>query len=84
MGGFRPGIERIVKRTPVPVVPLALRGLYGSFFSRMGGAAMSKPTRLLTRFWSEVELIAAEPVPAEAVCAGNLRDTVLRLRGARK
>ena len=81
---FRPGIERIVQRNPVPVVPMALRGLYGSFFSRMGGAAMSKPLRLLTRFWSEVELVAADPVPAAGVCAEALRDSVLDLRGNRK
>ena len=81
VGEFRPGIERMVQRNPVPVVPMALRGLYGSFFSRMGGAAMSKPGRLLTRFWSEVELVAAEPVPADAVRAADLRDTVIRLRG---
>ncbi len=81
---FRPGIERIVKRNPVPVVPMALRGLYGSFFSRMGGAAMTKPLRLLTRFWSEVELIAADPVPAEGVRAEALRNTVLNLRGEHK
>ena len=31
---FRPGIERIVAETPVPVVPMALHGLWGSFFSR--------------------------------------------------
>ncbi len=84
VGEFRPGIERIVERTPVPVVPMALRGLYGSFFSRMGGAAMSKPLRLLTRFWSELELIAADPVPAEGVRAEALREIVLELRGDEK
>src|SRR5262249_40946815 len=40
---FRGGISRIVESTPVPVVPLALRGLWGSFFSRKDGAAMSRP-----------------------------------------
>lgn len=30
---------RILEETPVPVVPIALRGLWGSFFSRRGGAA---------------------------------------------
>ncbi len=84
LGQFRPGIERIVKRTPVPVVPMALRGLYGSFFSRKDGAAMSKPARLLSRFWSDVELVAAEPVAAEGVRAEGLRGVVLELRGDRK
>ncbi|HEX4924100.1 MAG TPA: MFS transporter, partial [Bdellovibrionales bacterium] len=50
---FRPGIERILKETPVPVVPMALDGLWGSFFSRKGGNALRKPFR---RFWSRVSL----------------------------
>ena len=33
---FKNGIRRIVDRTPVRVVPMALRGLWGSFFSRKG------------------------------------------------
>jgi hypothetical protein len=31
---FRKGIEHIVARTPVPVVPMGLSGLWGSLFSR--------------------------------------------------
>ncbi|WP_218188173.1 MFS transporter [Desulfosarcina cetonica] len=36
---FRPGIERMIARDPVPVVPLALKGLWGSFFSHRNGRA---------------------------------------------
>lgn len=36
---FRPGLKRILEETPVLVVPVALRGLWGSFFSRADGAA---------------------------------------------
>ncbi|MGH8699138.1 MAG: 1-acyl-sn-glycerol-3-phosphate acyltransferase, partial [Burkholderiales bacterium] len=39
---FRPGIQRIIDETPVPVVPMALRGLWGSSFSRMRGGAMAR------------------------------------------
>ncbi|HEY6892805.1 MAG TPA: MFS transporter, partial [Rhodanobacteraceae bacterium] len=35
---FRPGIERILATRPVPVVPIALRGLWGSVFSRKDSA----------------------------------------------
>jgi hypothetical protein len=42
---FRPGVTRILERDPVPVVPIALQGLWGSFFSRRGGAAMTRPFR---------------------------------------
>src|SRR3989449_1291895 len=52
LGAFRPGIERVIQRTPVPVVPMALRGLWGSFFSRVDGRAMRRPFR---RFWSRIE-----------------------------
>ncbi|MFL6581228.1 MAG: MFS transporter [Burkholderiales bacterium] len=34
IGAFRPGVMRILERTPVPVVPMALSGLWRSIFSR--------------------------------------------------
>ena len=78
LGPFRPGIERIVERTPVPVVPVALRGLWGSFFSRVDGRAMRRPFR---RFWSRIECVCGEPTPAAQVTAAALRERVLALRG---
>ena len=75
---FRPGIEEIAQRSGAPVVPMALRGLWGSFFSRKDGAAMLKFPR---RFWSRIELAAAAPVPATAVNASTLEATVAALRG---
>lgn len=81
LNDFRPGIENIVRRTPVPVIPIALRGLFGSFFSRKDGDAMSKPLRLLTRFWSKIELVGAPPVPPDKLSAPALKQTVAALRG---
>ncbi len=76
---FKPGITRILARTPVPVVPLALRGLWGSFFSRIDGRAMSRPARL--RPWRKVALVGgAVVVPAEAT-PEFLQQTVQALRG---
>ena len=77
---FRPGIERIVKRNPVPVIPLALRGLWGSFFSHKHGKAM---TRFPQRFWSRIELVAGWPVMPAMVTAEGLHHTVMMLRGDR-
>ncbi len=31
LGEFRPGVEKILERNPVPVIPMALKGLWGSF-----------------------------------------------------
>jgi len=74
---FKPGIEKIIKRNPVPVIPLALRGMWGSFFSHQRGKAL---TRLPRRFWSKVEIHTGEPVPPKAVLADDLRRRVLALR----
>jgi 1-acyl-sn-glycerol-3-phosphate acyltransferase len=76
---FRSGIKRIVDRTPVPVVPLALRGLWGSFFSRKDGPAMSRPSHL--RPFSRIALAADQPVRAELVTPEGLQARVLALRG---
>ena len=76
---FRTGTARILERTPVPVVPMALKGLYGSFFSRRGGAAMTRPFR--RGFFSQIALEVAPPMaPAEAT-PESLRARVQSLRG---
>jgi hypothetical protein len=76
---FRPGVTRILERTPVPVVPMALRGLWGSFFSRKDGAAMTKPWRL--RPFAKIALAAGAPVAAAAATPETLHASVLALRG---
>jgi 1-acyl-sn-glycerol-3-phosphate acyltransferase len=75
---FRPGVERIVARRPVPVVPLALRGLWGSFFSRAHGEPMTKLPR---RIGAKVELVADEPIAASCVSIVELRTRIAALRG---
>jgi len=76
---FRPGLERILAQRPVPVVPLALRGLWGSIFSRRDSAL--RRARLPRRFWARIELVAGAPVrPAEATAA-VLEAKVRELRG---
>jgi hypothetical protein len=77
---FRPGVTRILAETPVPVVPVALRGLWGSFFSRQGGAAMTRPWR--TRPFRKIELVAGEAVAAAAATPEALQAKVQELRGA--
>src|SRR6266705_2053890 len=78
---FRPGVRRIVDRTPVPVVPLALRGLWGSFFSRHEGPAMTRWSRIVRRIFSRISLVAAPAVPPHEVTLEGLYSTVLQLRG---
>ncbi|WP_166252870.1 MFS transporter [Marinobacter salicampi] len=75
---FRSGVEAIVQRYPVVVVPMALKGLWGSFFSHAGGQAMRHWPR---RFWSRIELRAGQPVAPENVTAQALEERVRELRG---
>ncbi|QDE37955.1 MFS transporter [Luteibacter pinisoli] len=76
---FRPGIDRILARRPLPVVPLALRGMWGSIFSRRDGAL--RRARLPRRFWSRVELVGGAALPAGAASASVLEARVSELRG---
>ncbi|HRP95147.1 MAG TPA: MFS transporter [Rhodocyclaceae bacterium] len=76
---FRAGIARIVARTPVPVVPMALRGLWGSFFSRKDGPAMTRPLR--RGAFNRVELRASAALQPEAATPEALEALVAELRG---
>lgn len=70
---FRPGVEWIVRKSPVPVIPLALNGLWGSFFSRKYGKPMSRPFR---RFWSRISVAIGKPVAPDQVSSDRLYQLV--------
>jgi 1-acyl-sn-glycerol-3-phosphate acyltransferase len=74
---FRPGIEKILARRPVPVVPMALCFLWGSLFSRRDPLHKRRPTKL----WKPVELRIGEPIPAEEATAERVEAEVRALRG---
>ena len=76
---FRPGITRILERNPVPVIPLALQGLWGSFFSRKDGPAMSKPFR--RGLFSKIAVAGAPPVASAEAAPEYLQTVVQDLRG---
>ena len=78
---FMRGMELIIRRSPVPVIPIALKGLWGSYFSRYKGRACKG---LPTRFWTKLEIEAGEPIsPADASCE-TLRQAVADLRGSQR
>ncbi len=76
---FKPGISRILKTTPVPVVPMALRGLWGSFFSRKDAPAMTKPFR--RGLFNRISIVIDKPIPAEQATPAKLQERVGELRG---
>ncbi|MNG02020.1 2-acyl-glycerophospho-ethanolamine acyltransferase [compost metagenome] len=73
---FKGGLTRILEETPVPVIPLALQGLWGSFFSRDPGKG------LFHRLWSRVTLVAGPAVAVEVAEPAKLQAMVGELRGA--
>lgn len=78
MHDFRPGVERILQADPVPVIPVSIGGLWGSFFSRsQGGKAMQgvpHPSRRV------IEVAIGQPMPATST-AKELEDQVRALLG---
>ena len=76
---FRAGISKILALHAAPVIPIALRGLWGSFFSRKHGAAMSKP--FVRGFFSKVEVNVGEPIAPENASPEVLEAAVRQLRG---
>jgi 1-acyl-sn-glycerol-3-phosphate acyltransferase len=78
---FRPGIEKVIARRPVPVVPVALQNLWGSWFSRSKGGGIRKvPGRL----FAKVPVVVGEPVMPGDVTAASLEILVRTLRGDRR
>ncbi|WP_371767532.1 MFS transporter [Massilia sp.] len=79
MNAFRGGIAKIVARSQVPVIPMALRGLWGSVFSR-------DPSNVFERSFarglrSKLALAVGRPVPPQQVTPEGLYEEVLALRG---
>jgi hypothetical protein len=59
---------------------MAIKGLWGSFFSRIEGKAMAKPFR--RGFMSPVEVVVGEPISPQQVSPEGLRQRVAELLGA--
>ena len=84
---FKPGVLKIVERAraeglAVPVVPMALTHLWGSFFSRIERVdgrptAMTRPFR--RGLFSRVGLNVGEPLAPEALALDTLRERVVAL-----
>ncbi len=78
---FRRGIETVIAKRPVPVVPVALQNLWGSWFSRSKeGLILKFPRRLFAR----VPVVIGEPVMPGDVTAASLEILVRTLRGDRR
>ena len=77
MHEFRPGIEKIVQRTPVPVVPACLNGLWGSYFSKKESGNEGRPSK---RKWARISLEFGKPIPPEEVSAEKLFEVIQKMK----
>lgn len=75
---FRPGVQQIVSAVPAPVIPAALRGLWGSLFSR---AHTGQAIRRLHGAFASIAFVVAPPLAPAAATPERLQEIVLDLRG---
>lgn len=76
---FRPGVEKILEARKVPVVPMALKNLWGSLFSRRDSRLGRM--RIPRRFRAAIGIEATAPVPGAEASAALLEAKVRALRG---
>lgn len=79
LGRFRPGIEWMIKRDPVPIIPIALSGLWGSVFSRQYRGSWK---RFFPRRWlrGHVVLKCGERIDPTRGKINELQDIVMKLK----
>lgn len=79
MNEFRGGVAKIVERSKVAVIPMALRGLWGSVFTRDPGNLFE---RSFARGWrSRLALAVGVPVAPQQATPEYLHEQVRELRG---
>jgi 1-acyl-sn-glycerol-3-phosphate acyltransferase len=81
---FKSGVERILAQRPVPVIAMAMRGMWASMWSRRSARAEGgrlDRMRVPRRFRAHVEVIADAPVDGASASAGQLEARVRALRG---
>jgi 1-acyl-sn-glycerol-3-phosphate acyltransferase len=79
---FKGGIMKILERTPVPVLPMALRGLWGSLLTRGKGNPFQRSFK--RGLFSRLELVVDAPLAAQEVTPEGLQQRVSELRGTWK
>lgn len=79
LNAFRPGIERIIEMNDksIPVIPMVLHGLWGSFFSRKFGRAATNIFIIPRTIWSKVTLKVDPGFVAGEVNAKSLESHTL-------
>jgi len=78
IAAFKSGVEKILARRPVPVVPMALKGMWSSMWSRRD--TRLGRMRVPRRFRAHIEVVAGPPMAGESADAAALEARVRTLR----
>lgn len=73
LGEFRPGVLKILNEVPVPVIPVGIKGMWGSIFSRKWKKKYPR------RFWAPVEIHISEPIAPIEVTLSKLETKVRQI-----
>jgi 1-acyl-sn-glycerol-3-phosphate acyltransferase len=73
---FKSGVERIIKETPVPVIPMVLNNLWGSMFSRKDKLKDRRPRKFLAK----IDIVVGQPINPENVNKKMLHEHVIKLK----
>lgn len=76
LGEFKRGVENLAQSAQARVVPMAINGLWGSFFSREQGTAM---TGWPKKLWAKIKLNIGDPIEPEQASADYVRQQVEKL-----
>ncbi|MET0288430.1 MAG: MFS transporter [Pseudoxanthomonas sp.] len=78
IAAFKSGVEKILERRPVPVIPMALKGMWSSMWSRRDSRL--RRMRVPRRLRAHIEVVADAPMPADTA-SDSLEAKVRHLRG---
>ena len=76
---FKSGVEKILEQRQVPVIPMALRGMWSSMWSHRDSKLHR--ARLPRRFRAHVDVVADAPIDGHGVTSEQLEAKVRELRG---
>ena len=79
IAAFKTGVERILERRHVPVIPIALRGMWSSMWSKRDGRL--RRMRLPRRFRAHVDVVGSPAIKDHSPTAQELEAIVRELRG---
>jgi 1-acyl-sn-glycerol-3-phosphate acyltransferase len=79
IAAFKSGLEKVLEKRPVPVVPMALKGMWTSMWSHRDGRM--RRMRVPRRFRAHVEVVAGEIIDGDGATAEQLEARVRELRG---